>query len=252
MEPISVDEPKAPVKSAPLSTGALAAGLAGTVIGSIAWTCHYEYAPMLFMWTALAGLSGMAAGLLERGTNKASLCLVSSLAVFTGNYVAYMDTFGHGGSFVILLPLTVLALMPTFLAWVLLRKNVSAPKCLLPISVITFVPFPMAIAGASSLVSFSASESLTLIGSVLRDTLLIALGPWTTRIARVWFYPKASDGASLTLALAFTVVLGIVICTVAKRPRQSAYWLIPFAWLLMGWFFIGLGEMYSCGMSTMD
>ncbi|MDX9971491.1 MAG: hypothetical protein RBU21_00735 [FCB group bacterium] len=76
--------------------------------------------------------------------------------------------------------------------------------------------------------------------------LSLPFGPWATQFARVLSFPNAGEFFHLPTALAFTAVLGTVVYFIVARPRIGAYLLVPYAWLLIGWFTTGFVQLVNC------
>lgn len=233
---------------APLGTGALLAGFTGTLLGLAAAALDSQWAAFFFLWGATGGLLGLYTPILEKEMKHPWLYEALSLALLLGNYGIDRFAFGaHPSNFVFLvIPFVIVALVAPILAWLVLRngilvKGISPLTYLLTIWLVPLVLFTLISVAAVVIEheTFHASVSLGF-------SLGLPFGPWATQVARLTSFPNAGEFFSWPTALLLTALLAALVYCTLRRTRLAAYCLLPYAWLLIGWYAIGFGQLMNC------
>ncbi len=226
----------------PVSASIVAIGLAATLLATLVAACGATFARLIFLWAAAAGALGIAMALSERANRWAWVCLGLSLALLSGNLLVARLAYGlHLNALILGTPLIGVLLLAPFLAPRLRQPGASVFRHFL---FIWLAPTLLALLP----IIFTA---LLVPGHMPRKVFLgillgLPCGPWATQAAKLVSFPNAGEFFSLPLALVFSATLGAALYFGLSRRRWAAHGFALFAWLIIGWTAIAIGQLANC------
>ena len=234
------EKTKSPVPI-PISVSALVVGLIGTLSGVLVAICYGEIAQNIFAWSAMAGLSGMVMALLERDKKGSSVCFGSSLVLFALNLLlVHISIKFNLSTLFITAPFIGVSVVAPFVARRFLRRDISVGKYYLTIWLAPPLFYTVSITAYES--AFERSQGSHFFGFVLSSPF----GPFATQVARLFSFPNAGEFFYLPTACSLTVAVATILYLAKTRRDKAAYWIIPFAWLMIGWSAIGITQLVCC------
>ncbi len=240
--PDEASEPVArPTNALPLSASAVATGGVGLALTAVVFACYHRSRPELtwlaLMWVSLAGVSGIMAALREPFSRNNVLCFVLSLALLSIDFALAMFKSDFSLLRLQFSPFVLFALVAPFAA-IRARNSAVAPRYLLGV---WLCPFALLLPAVGIAAVAGALKPQNALGFVLAAPF----GPWATQAARAVDFPNAGEFFHLPLSIVLTATVAGLTYYAVTHPRRTAYAILPFAWVMVGWWGIALGQLLS-------